>query len=952
LWNVPYRRNQYFTGRDEMLQQLHQALTAGSAVELTHPQGVSGLGGIGKTQTALEYAYRYAREYEAVLWVRADSATSLNASFGELARLLQLPERYERDQKRVIEAVLHWLRLHRGWLVIFDNMDDLPLAEPYLPKAGPGHIICTTRARALGNLAHRLELRQMEPETGALFLLRRADILALQAVLSRATSQERDLACTISRELDGLPLALDQAGAYVKETPCTLATYLQLYQQRRHDLLRERGQSGQDYPASVASTWSLSFERVARANPASTELLTLCAFLAPDAIPDDIFTLGAPYPGQGRKPLADQHTFNQACREALRYSLISREADAGTLTMHRLVQSILYENTPLSTRRAWKQRAVLAVHAAGPNPGQIEQWTACDVWIPHVLVCADWIKQERFSGHENIDLLNRGGYYLNERARFSEGAPLYEMSLTIAEQQFGASHIYVVQALNNLASLYQREGKYRESEPLLKRAMSVMEQIIHSGQPALVMSLDEARRIYGPQARSGDSFPHLPQASRMDVPQFLGIIADNLASVYESQGRYEESEALLLHAQELFGRQPERIDPEKAQNIYNQAIIHAHKGNYARAEHLMKQALAIRQRDLGNEHPHTAESLSNLGEIYTIEGRFAEAEPLIRQALSIYERVLGAKHPDTASCLDKLTRLYYARGNYQAAESQARKAVAIWEQYTHPDSAQSFSLLGILCKDQGNYQEAEALFTRALTICERLGPENINQATVLSNLALLYGDQQRYQEAEQLFRQALAIREKQLGDLHPDTQKSRHDLEVNSHNREFFAQQKSHAGQRHGGDEQAAPSPASVGEIRAQAVRYESQQRYDEAGAFYRRALSHQERALGVHHPSVIDSLNDLARFYRVQKNYRAAEPILKRVLTSSETRRGAEDVETAASLNNLARLYFAQGRHREAEPLMKRALAIYEQRLGSHDARTETARSNYQALLRAIGQT
>src|SRR6185437_463729 len=91
LWNVPYKRNPYFTGREEMLKRLHWLLRADNAVELTHPQGVSGLGGVGKTQMVLEFAYSYASEYKAVFWVRADSATSLNASFGELARLLHLP---------------------------------------------------------------------------------------------------------------------------------------------------------------------------------------------------------------------------------------------------------------------------------------------------------------------------------------------------------------------------------------------------------------------------------------------------------------------------------------------------------------------------------------------------------------------------------------------------------------------------------------------------------------------------------------------------------------------------------------------------------------------------------------------------------------------------------------------------------------------------------------------
>src|SRR5262249_17333825 len=143
LWNVPYRRNPYFTGREDVLSQLYRTLHTENIVALSHPQGISGLGGIGKTQLALEYAYRYSTEYQAVLWVRADSMATLTSSFVELAHVLELPERHEQGQEIIVQAVLRWLRLHTHWLLIYDNIDDISTIELFLPKAGSGHIIFT-----------------------------------------------------------------------------------------------------------------------------------------------------------------------------------------------------------------------------------------------------------------------------------------------------------------------------------------------------------------------------------------------------------------------------------------------------------------------------------------------------------------------------------------------------------------------------------------------------------------------------------------------------------------------------------------------------------------------------------------------------------------------------------------------------------------------------------------
>lgn len=808
LWNVPYKQNQYFTGREDTLRQLHRALRDVDAVGLTHAQGISGLGGIGKTQTAVEFAYRYGMEYEAVFWVRADSITALISSFIEIARLLQLPERQEQDQRIIVDAVLRWLRLYARWLLIFDNMDDLALAEPFLPTAGQGHIIFTTRARAFGNFAQRLEIFQMEPETGALLLLRRASLIPLQAMLSRAAREDRDLACDISRVLDGLPLALDQAGAYVKEAPSTLAQYLGLYQQRREDFLKIRGTDSQDYPASVATTWSLSFEKVTQANPAATDLLTLCAFLAPDAIPENIFTAGAPYLGDLLAPVAaNKNQFNLACGVALRYSLIARAGDAETLTMHRLVQTVLRENTPvkkqdswrlmpaafskhktITTRQEWKQRAVLAVNAASPKVQDVEEWPACEVWVPHALVCADWIEQEKFSHQESTDLLNQAGSYLDARARYTEAETVYRNDLAIYEQQFEPTHPYIAQALNNLAALYQHQGKYTAAEPLLKRALAIIEQHLGSQHPSSKTKLNNLSKVYDNQKKAREGNTEF-RRSLITREQDLETALNNLAANYHSLGKHAEAEALYQRAQAIHQQHSRGESSEEAQTLSNLGTLYVEQRKYREAEQLLRRALAIQQRQLRTMHPVTAEILNNLGELYAFQGNTKEAEPLLKQALEMREKMLGTSHPDTAISFDNLAVLYYEQGKYQEAEPLWKQALAVWEQHAHPEAAKGLNNLASLYKAQKRYEEAEPMLERAVAVCERLlGANHPDMAAPLSNLALLYMELGKYKEGEPLLKRALAIREKALGANHPSTLITRKNLETFYRNWNFIEQ--------------------------------------------------------------------------------------------------------------------------------------------------------------------
>src|SRR5260370_13133413 len=270
LCNVPYWHNAYFTGREEILEQLHARFQRGNAMTLA----LSGLGGIGKTQIAVEYAYHYREDYRVILWAHAESRGVITSSFVEIAGLLKLPQKDAQDQMLKVEAVKTWLQANGRWLLILDNVDELGVVKKFLPTNFDGHILLTTRAQALGGLAQRIEVDTFTPELGALFLLRRATLIAADGALEQATLQDREVAVQISDELGGLPLALDHAGGYVEQTRC-ISDYQSLYCARRFEMFNKcespvDGSPKPDYLEAAATTWSLSFEKVEGHNHAAT----------------------------------------------------------------------------------------------------------------------------------------------------------------------------------------------------------------------------------------------------------------------------------------------------------------------------------------------------------------------------------------------------------------------------------------------------------------------------------------------------------------------------------------------------------------------------------------------------------------------------------------------------------------------------------------------------------
>jgi hypothetical protein len=439
IWNIPYRRNPFFTGREAILEQLHDHFSRAATAALTQPPTITGLGGIGKTQIAIEYAYRHREEYKYVLWANAVEPITLTEGFVEIARVLQLPLKEEQDQNKVVEAVKQWLANHDGWLLILDNADDLNLTSAFLPPMERGHLLLTTRDAATGSLAN-FEVDKMGKRESMELLLQRAKILTAHAPLSQASEADQATASTIVEEMDGLPLAIDQAGAYIEETKCSLAAYLKAYQKRRNELLRQRGRVKKDHPDAVATTWSLNFEQVEQQSPLAAELLRCLAFLAPEAIPEELIVNGATELGEQLEPIAaDETRLDEAIRILRHFSLVQRNSENHTLFIHRLVQAVLKASMTEELRHQWAERTVRAVSLAFPGV-EVESWPQCERFLPHALVCAVLIDEDAFTFPETARLLNKTGYYLKEHAEYEQAEPLLQRALAIRKQALGPNH--------------------------------------------------------------------------------------------------------------------------------------------------------------------------------------------------------------------------------------------------------------------------------------------------------------------------------------------------------------------------------------------------------------------------------------------------------------------------------------------------------------------------------
>jgi tetratricopeptide (TPR) repeat protein len=785
LHNLPFSQNDSFTGRTQVLEHLHATLKICGKVAL------KGLGGIGKTQIAAEYAYKYKNHYKDILWAKAESRATLISDFVTLASLLDLigrsaeeqnvalalvkrqttstwlQESITAEQNVALALVKHWLGVHTDWLLILDDANDPKLVGDFLPPNPKGHIVLTSQASSFDHLGvmSPIEVEKMLPDEARDFFYKRTNRYSLDPGELQAVG-------ALIQELDALPLALEQAGAYIAAKPARFQDYLVSYRNRGLKLLEQAKPVTGGYTKSVATAWSLNFEQVEETSKAAADLLHVSAFFSPDRIPLELISMGAAEFGPKlATALANVDSNPLALDEVLapltQFSLIRRDLDARTFDLHRLVQVVLKDGMDEATQRHWAERLVRVMCSAFVKP-ESSTWSHYERLLPHAQACTKLIETWGLESPEAADLLTQIGSYLHTRGRFDAVEPFLQRAIVMQKKILGEAHPDLADSLWNLTFLYRDQGKYAQAERLCRQALTIWQQAEDASYTkAIVAALNMLGGLSYAQGKYAEAEPLFRQALTT-LESTLGLVhlsvtscLSGLAQLYEERGQYVQAESLYQQVLGIFERD---LEPEAlivAFSLNNLAQLYFKQQRYAEAEPLLLRSLTIRKNCVGFEHPHVATCLNSLALLYHYQERYAEAEQRFLQALEMREKTLEAGHWYIGQSLKNLAAHYRDRGRYAKAEPLFQRALDIQEQAlepNHPEIANTLSHFASLYYNQGRYARAEPLYQRALAIREKI-PEFKHRELLdsLSALANLYYMQDEYAKAEPLYQRLYTL---------------------------------------------------------------------------------------------------------------------------------------------------------------------------------------------------
>ncbi|HEV7505734.1 MAG TPA: tetratricopeptide repeat protein [Thermoanaerobaculia bacterium] len=623
--NLPFSSlGHLFQGREEMITVLREKLTQTPAGRATAIAGkaVHGLGGVGKTRLAVEYAWRHADDYTALLFVGAGSPADLRRNLAALCErpVLDLPEQEAPEEEVREVAVLRWLGEQPGWLLILDNVDaeDAAAAVNVLVTRLHGdHVLLTGRLARWSAEVEPLELDVLAEDAAAEFLLARTK------GRRRPTQEDDRHAIALARELGFLPLALEQAGAYIAERRLTLAAYLEEWQSRHDQILTWFDPRVSHYPASVAVTWQTSVERL---SAPARRLLERLAWLGPEPIPESL--LKVPVPHSPEEPDS-----RDALVELATYSLVTRDGETPTFTVHRLVQDVTRRSLRNgSDKGALTETLDEALHwiddAFVGHPQDVRIWPTLDPLASHahsVAMNADAVG----IADPTARLMNQLGSLLHAKSLFPEAEPLMRRVVTIVESSLGEDHPNVATTLNNLAQLLKATNRLSEAEPLMRRALAIDEKNFGAEHPDIALDLN------------------------------------NLAALLQATNCFREAEQLMRRALEIdeksFGTEHTKV----AIRLNNLAQLLQATNYLSEAEPLMRRVVTIFESSLGEDHPNVAAALNNLAALLHATNRLGEAEPLMRRHLVIFLDFThrnGHEHPYLRAAFDNYRYLLRKMG--------------------------------------------------------------------------------------------------------------------------------------------------------------------------------------------------------------------------------------------------------------------------------------------------
>lgn len=881
-----------FKGRETFMEELRQILGDPKEAKAAAVTGkaLHGLGGIGKTRLAVEYAHRHGDAYTALLFVSAETPQQLAADLAQMVGPLvfDLPQKAALEDEVRIAAALAWLNANPGWFLILDNVDTeeaAAAAEELLAKLSGGHVLITGRTSNFSAGVETLELDVLTVDAAASFLLDRT-----KGKRTAAPDDEQQ-ARLIAEELGQLALGLEQAGAYIEKNRIGFARYLKLWRETRKKVLEWFDPRLMKYPRGVAITWATSVERL---TPESRRLLDRLAWLAPEPIPESLLDVEIP-PDEGAGQEGAKPSFD--ARDALiglfDYSLATRSTTAidstaleraGTsFLIHRLVQDVTRQNQAEARPAALAETVTWLRSAFRGDPVDVRNWPVLVPLEPHADAVVSFGDEREVAPTARAALMVKLAYLAFTKARYQQGEALLQRALAIYEAICGPDHPHVATSLNDLAVLFRETNRWIEAEQLSRRALAVR------------------KAWYGPD--------------HPDVAESLG----NLAVLLQETNRFAEAERLSRRALAILEASYHSNHPDIAFGLNTLGGLLCVTNRLEEAEPLLRRALAISEQSYGPDNPKIVPSLNNLAGLLLDSNKLKQSEPLLRRTIEILETSYGPDHPDVATALNNLAFLLDRTNRVSEAEPLFGRSLAITEAVLgpqHPSVSKGLNNLGLLLSETDRFAEAEPLLRRALAIAERsCGPYHSQVATSLNNLGHLLGRANRSDEAEPLLRRALAIDEQNYGSNHPEVAVNLNNLGLLFHRtkrsdeaEQLFRQSLTIREASYGPDHpDVATGLANLASLLS------NTNRSDEAEPLFRRAMGIYEANYGPDHPETIASIRHLAiLLLRDTKRFREAEPLYRRAAIIVLKSFGRDHPETEGRVSDYRSALLQNGRTEE----------------------------------------
>lgn len=776
VWGGVPGRNNNFTGRVELLQSLRASLGGAATAVVPSgggtPEGAShalqGMGGVGKTQLAIEYVYQHRSDYNLIWWIPADQPALARSCLADLAPWLGLPPSSISGTDEAAQAVLAALsegEPYSRWLLVFDNARD-PADLTGLIPSGPGHVVLTTRNSSWRGLVETLEIDVFRRDESVEFLLRR-----VPSAISTADADR------LAEALGDLPLALEQAAALKAETGMSVGEYLRLLEERSEELLNQNRPA--DYPNSMSAAWSLSVAALESRLPQAVELLRCLAFLGPDPIPPDILRSSASLTRPLlREVLGDPVMLTKTVGELNRFALAKVNPEGRTIQIHRLVQALLREQLDAKEQASLRHDVhVLLANGAPVNPDEAKHWSRFAALVPHLEPARIAESKEHAVRIFVLDVVR----YLYQSGNRPAAQAMVEDFLRRWENEPGEENYrLLLTAQTRRGDILRDLGDYALAAETDRAAYQRAREIFGAEDHA---TLSAARALGGDLRALGDFAAaaeldeesrdrHIQAYGENDPRTFRSI--NNLALDYGLVGRYWD--ARELHIRAYIGQRDAAVGVNNWEVLSSwnglARVIRQH-GEYTTARDLGEDALEYGRRELGADHPWTLRTGRDLSIALRRAGIWQQALEMARDVHQRCGRLFGPNNPDTlaaATCLANAERNFgLVDEAFEHAEGAARRYGSVYGP-DHPFTLACNGNFALLHRIRGAFDVARELDEKCLAGLDgKVGRDHHYSLNVAINLAsdlATLGDLDR---ARELGADTLERARRVLGEEHPVT---------------------------------------------------------------------------------------------------------------------------------------------------------------------------------------